>query len=36
VPLAEVPKTGDPVALYAVVASVSGLAWLGLKKKDEE
>ncbi|MBQ9992793.1 MAG: MucBP domain-containing protein, partial [Firmicutes bacterium] len=36
IPLAEVPYTGDPIALYAVAATVSGLALLGLRKKEDE
>ena len=41
VPLADVPKTGDPMSIYAATAALSGvgLAVLGLtgkKKEDEE
>ena len=39
VPLAEAPKTGDPMLIYAgmTLLSGAGLAYLGLgKKKDEE
>lgn len=37
-PLAEVPKTGDSFAVYAVLTALSGmgLTALGLKKKEEE
>ena len=37
-PMAEVPKTGDSFAVYAVLTALSGmgLTALGLKKKEEE
>ena len=36
VPLADVPKTGDPMLAYLAVSALSGMGLLKLKKKEEE